>query len=221
MGKKKPHSKRSLFENGLLASAFEGLYPSVNIAFVFFLIFRCLRSMRRALFSLRQLADRLCFLLRMQMVFFFSLPLFSSFIFSFLTGSPLPCGIRSTWADRATGAGFSDWLCSFSDFSFRLPAGRLESRSQAPGGSKVTPLRQWRSHCGSAVAEETKAVKTWDVDKLWQCFQVTVTPRQREGRKTDGRTARTSLTHTHTHAPMKQLFHICPVATFSTPLSAF
>lgn len=158
----------------------------------------------------------------MQIVFFFSSSSSSSFSWLF------SAAVRDQkhMADRATGAGFWDWpraALLFFWLLFQAACRAAGKQVPGPGGSKVTPLRQWCSHCGSAVVEETKAVKTgtWTNSGSvfrWQWHRDRGEEDRREKRqKANGRIAQTSFTHrrTHTHThPWNNCFTFVPCPHF-------
>lgn len=88
---------------------------------------------------------------------------------------------------------------------FQTASRVVESKSQDPGGSKVAH-RQWAPTLGQLWSRKQKQWRL-RLDKLLQCFQVTVTSTQREGeRERDDRNKKcnesvlkTSFTHRSTH----------------------
>lgn len=137
MGKKNPQQKKFFFfSNGLLASAFERPYPSVNTAFVFFLIFRCPCSTPRGL-RLTTCCS-FVFLQRMQIVLF---SLFLIFVFFFLT-LRCCCEIRSTWLTEPQALAFQigqERLHSFSDYSIQAACRAAAKKVPGPEGQRSPP----------------------------------------------------------------------------------
>lgn len=95
---------------------------------------------------------------------------------------------------------------------FQTASRVVESKSQDPGGSKVAH-RQWVPTLGHLWSRKQKQWRL-RLDKLLQCFQVTVTSTQREGqreresndrnKKCNESVLKTSFTHRSTHSQLCQ-----------------